>query len=170
MDISVIKPEFVNDFNGIKVGSDKADKKIIEFINLRCPYCKKWFDESFELLTAAVEAGKVQRIIKLLDKDKVSLQRGNVMHEYIDASTDPIRQIQQVFKTQESWQDLELEAVANYAENTLQLKQQPTQNLQIEIRNEAEQANIKFVPTILVDEHIFDESVTEAELKNYLDL
>lgn len=170
MDISIIKPEFVNDFNGIKIGSDSADKKIIEFINLRCPYCKKWFEDSAELLDAAVKAGKVQRIIKLLDKDKVSLQRGNVMHEYIDASADPISQMQQVFQTQEKWQDLELEAVANYAEKTLQFTQQPTQNLQSEIRNEAEQANIKFVPTILVDEHIFDESVTPAELTNYLNL
>ena len=99
MDISVIKASLVNDFNGIKIGSDTAPKRLIEFINLRCPYCKQWFEESYDTLDQAVVEGKIQRIIKLLDKDKISLQRGNVMHEYIDA--DPKKaliQIQQASK------------------------------------------------------------------------
>lgn len=117
MDISVIKGKLVNDFNGIKIGSDTAPKRLIEFINLRCPYCKQWFEESYDTLNQAVTEGKIQRVIKLLDKDKISLQRGNVMHEYID--TDPekaLTQIQQAFETQTIWQDFELEAVAEYAE------------------------------------------------------
>ena len=112
---------------------------------------------------------KIQRVIKLLDKDKISLQRGNVMHEYID--TDPekaLTQIQQAFETQTIWQDFELEAVAEYAEKTLRFNQQANQILQSEIRNEAEQANIKFVPTIVLGEHIFDESIDEATLKSYI--
>ena len=169
MDISVIKGNLVNDFNGIKIGSDNAPKRLIEFINLRCPYCKQWFEESYEFLDQAVAEGKVQRIIKLLDKDKISLQRGNIMHEYISA--DPQRaliQIQQAFETQENWQELDLEAVAKYAEQTLHFTQQANHNLQSEIRNEAEQANIKFVPTIVLGEHIFDESIDSATLKAYI--
>ena len=147
MDISVIKGKLVNDFNGIKIGSDTAPKRLIEFVT----------------------EGKIQRVIKLLDKDKISLQRGNVMHEYID--TDPekaLTQIQQAFETQTIWQDFELEAVAEYAEKTLRFNQQANQILQSEIRNEAEQANIKFVPTIVLGEHIFDESIDEATLKSYI--
>ena len=171
MDISVIKSEFVNDLNGIKIGSNQAPKKIIEFMNLRCPFCKQWFEESQELLAKAVIEGKVQRVIKLLDKDKESLQRGNVMHEYIsDGSEEALQQIQQVYASQDNWKDLSLEQVANYAENTLHLEQQPNQNLQQEIRNEANQANIMFVPTMLVDNYIFDESVTQDQLKEYLSL
>lgn len=169
MDISVIKGNLVNDFNGIKIGSDTAQKRLIEFINLRCPYCKQWFDESYDTLDQAVAEGKIQRVIKLLDKDKISLQRGNIMHEYISA--DPKKaliQIQQAFETQAVWQDFELEAVAAYAEKTLQFTQQANQSLQREIRNEAEQANIKFVPTMVLDEHIFDESIDEATLKSYI--
>lgn len=169
MDISVIKGKLVNDFNGIKIGSDTAPKRLIEFINLRCPYCKQWFEESYDTLNQAVTEGKIQRVIKLLDKDKISLQRGNVMHEYID--TDPekaLTQIQQAFETQTIWQDFELEAVAEYAEKTLSFNQQANQILQSEIRNEAEQANIKFVPTIVLGEHIFDESIDEATLKSYI--
>ncbi|MDU5334780.1 thioredoxin domain-containing protein [Enterococcus sp.] len=169
MDISIIKGNLVNDFNGIKIGSDVAPKRLIEFINLRCPYCKQWFEDSYNILNQAVAEKKVQRIIKLLDKDKISLQRGNIMHEYISA--DPkiaLIQIQQAFETQEIWQNFELEAVAEYAEKTLQFTQQANQSLQREIRNEAEQANIKFVPTMVLGEHIFDESIDEATLKAYI--
>ncbi|MBO1305454.1 DsbA family protein [Enterococcus sp. 669A] len=171
MDISVIKPEFVNDLNGIKIGSDQAPKRIIEFMNLRCPFCKQWFEESQEILGQAVADGKVQRIIKLLDKDKESLQRGNVMHEYISSDSDKaLQQILQVYASQDEWKELSLEQVAHYAETVLHLQQQPNQALQQEIRNEAEQSNIKFVPTVLVDDHIFDESVTQDQLKEFLSL
>lgn len=169
MDISIIKANLVNDFNGIKIGSDTAPKRLIEFVNLRCPYCKQWFEESYETLSQAVEEGKVQRVIKLLDKDKISLQRGNVMHEYIDNNpAKAMIQIKQAFETQENWQDLALEAVAEYAEKTLGFIQQANQNLQGEIRNEAAQANIQFVPTIVLGDHIFDESIDEATLKAYI--
>ncbi|MGM0213003.1 thioredoxin domain-containing protein [Enterococcus sp. AZ109] len=171
MDISVIKPEFVNDLNGIKIGDDQAPKRIIEFMNLRCPFCKQWFEESQDTLAKAVAEGKVQRIIKLLDKDKESLQRGNIMHEYIsNDSNHALQQIQQVYASQDEWKEFSLEQVAYYAETTLQLKQQPNQAIQQEIRNEAEQANIKFVPTVLVDEHIFDESITQDQLIEFLSL
>ncbi|MDT2595839.1 thioredoxin domain-containing protein [Enterococcus dongliensis] len=169
MDISIIKAEFVNDFNGIKIGSNTAPKRLIEFLNLRCPYCKQWFVESSDTLNQAVAEGKIQRVIKLLDKDKISLQRGNIMHEYI--SSDPKKalfQIQQAFETQEIWGDFELEAVAAYAEKNLHLTQQANQNLQQEIRNEAEQANINFVPTIILGEHIFDEAIDETTLHSYI--
>ncbi|MGF2941721.1 thioredoxin domain-containing protein [Enterococcus xiangfangensis] len=169
MDISIINAKLVNDFNGIKIGSDTAPKRLIEFINIRCPYCKQWFEQSYATLNQAVADGKIQRVIKLLDKDKLSLQRGNVMHEYISA--DPKKaliQIQQAFETQETWEDFELEAVAEYAEKTLQFVQQANRSLQQEIRNEAEQANITFVPTIILGEHIFDEAIDDTTLKAYI--
>ena len=34
---------------------------------------------------------------------------------------------------------------------------------------EANAAHIQFVPTIIIGEHIFDESVTEEELRGYID-
>ena len=82
MDISIIKAKETNTTTGIKIGDENA-KPIIEFMNLRCPYCRKWFEESLPILTEAVAAGKVQRVIKLFDKEKESLQRGNVMHRFV---------------------------------------------------------------------------------------
>ena len=34
---------------------------------------------------------------------------------------------------------------------------------------EANAAHIQFVPTIIIGEHIFDESVTEEELRGYIE-
>ncbi|NGW68846.1 thioredoxin domain-containing protein, partial [Staphylococcus aureus] len=86
MDISVIDATKVNTETGLHIGERNAPVKMIEFINVRCPYCRKWFEESEELLAQSVKSGKVERIIKLFDKEKESLQRGNVMHHYIDYS------------------------------------------------------------------------------------
>ncbi len=43
---------------------------MIEFINLACPYCRQWFEESHELLEEAVQSGQLRRVIKLFDKEK----------------------------------------------------------------------------------------------------
>ena len=49
MDISVIDATKVNTETGLHIGESNAPVKMIEFINVRCPYCRKWFEESEEL-------------------------------------------------------------------------------------------------------------------------
>ena len=82
MDISVIKANETNQEYGILVG-ETAPKQLLEFINVRCPYCKKWFEETRDTLDEAIAAKKIQRLIKLVDRQKESLQRGNVMHRFV---------------------------------------------------------------------------------------
>lgn len=170
MDISVIDATKVTKENGLIIGSDSAPVKIVEFMNVRCPYCKKWFEESKEVLNQAVAAGKVQRIIKLLDKEKESLQRGNVMHHHInyDHPEKALAAIEEMYKTQNLWGDLTLEEVATFAETKLSLVEDMRENIVASIIDEANQANIKFVPTVVIDDHIFDESISKEELINYL--
>ncbi|HBM5638150.1 TPA: thioredoxin domain-containing protein, partial [Enterococcus faecium] len=55
MDISVIDATKTNTQKGILYGSSNAPKKMVEFINLSCPYCRQWFEESYELLEEAVQ-------------------------------------------------------------------------------------------------------------------
>lgn len=50
--------------------------KMVEFINLACPYCRQWFEESYELLEEAVQSGQLQRVIKLFDKEKKAYSEG----------------------------------------------------------------------------------------------
>lgn len=170
MDISIIDPSKVTQTYGLKIGNEQALKKTIEFINLRCPYCKKWFEESLDLLNDYSEQGKVQRIIKLYDKEKLSLQRGNVMQHHISYRhpKKALEEIKQIFDTQDEWGELSLEKVAEFAEKGLGLTEQLHPEIVENIIYEANEANIQFVPTIIVEKHIFDESVTLDELKEYL--
>ena len=171
MDISVIDATKVNAETGLHIGERNAPVKMIEFINVRCPYCRKWFEESEELLAQSVKSGKVERIIKLFDKEKESLQRGNVMHHYIDYSApeQALSALHKMFATQDEWGNLTLEEVATYAEKNLGLKEQTDATLVSAVIAEANAAHIQFVPTIVIGEHIFDESVTEEELRGYIE-
>lgn len=171
MDISVIDAKKTTADHGIIIGGDTAPAKMIEFMNLRCPYCKQWFEESYELLESAVKNNKVQRVIKLFNKEKESLQRGNVMHQYVSRKNpqQALADIAEIFSTQSEWGDLSLEDVAVFAEERLQLKKQDSNGQFEEIAAEADAANIKFVPTVIVNEHIFDESVTKEQLAEYLE-
>lgn len=172
MDISVIDGSKVNSKNGLKIGLDSAPTKVFEFMNVRCPYCKKWFEESKDILDQAVASGKVQRIIKLLDKEKESLQRGNVMHHYIDYTHSEIglESLEKMYQTQDLWGDLSLDEVAAFAETNLSLIKNKRLELVNSIIEEADSANIKFVPTVLINEHIFDESISKEELSSYLNM
>lgn len=137
-----------------------------EFMNLRCPYCRQWFNESKALLADA----DVTRFIKLFDKEKPSLQRGNVMHRFVDTTNEAtiLASIQKIFDTQEEWGNLELDEVATFAKEKLGLSENNHSSYSQLIVDEANAANIKFVPTIIVEEHIFDESISEDELKEIL--
>ncbi|NJE63011.1 DsbA family protein [Enterococcus durans] len=171
MDISVIKAEKTTTANGIMYGEDQAPKKMIEFINLACPYCRQWFNDSFDLLEEAVEAGKIQRVIKLFDKEKESLQRGNVMHHHVTATDGKkaLTEIKKIFDTQDEWKDLGLSEVADYAKNQLGLTEQKDFDASQAIINEASEANIRFVPTIILGEAIFDESITHEKLTDLIE-
>jgi len=169
MDTSIINASQTNATTGIQIGAADA-KPIIEFINVRCPYCRQWFEESLSLLTEAVAAGKIRRVIKLFDKEKESLQRGNVMHRYI-STNDPaatITQLTRIFQTQDEWGHLSLAEVAEYAENTLGLTLSNHPDHASAIVEEANQATIQFVPTVILDGHIFDESISADELTDLI--
>ncbi|MBO0422492.1 thioredoxin [Enterococcus plantarum] len=171
MDISIIDATKVTTKNGLAVGKDSAPVKMVEFMNVRCPYCKKWFEESFDLLNEYVKEGKVQRIIKLLDKEKESLQRGNVMHHHInyDLPEKALTDLKQMYDTQDTWGNLSLEDVAIFAEDNLQLPKKEETSIVQAVIEEAAAATIKFVPTIVIGEHIFDESITKEELIRYIE-
>jgi hypothetical protein len=169
MDISVIKADQTNSDYGIHIGNNK-DKQMIEFINLRCPYSRDWFFASKDILNNAVEEGRLERIIKLTDKSKDSLQRGNVMHRFVttDNPEQALADIEKIFNSQEDWAYLSLPQVEDYAKNVLGLTEHNHKDYAKEIADEADKANIKFVPTIILDENIFDESIEPDLLKSYV--
>lgn len=171
MDISVIDNSKINQTTGIKIGSNQALVKIVEFINLSCPYSRQWFEESFDLLKGYVSEDKVQRIIKLLDKEKEDLLSGNFMHHFItyDRPHKGLMEISELFASQNNWRSLPLEEVPIYARDVLNLHYQKDDATIASIVEEAAGANVRFVPTIFLNDQIFDESISVDELQNYIE-
>lgn len=171
MDISQIKGKEVKIENGIKAGNPDAPVKIIEFINLACPYCKQWFEESSEILMQYMESGKVQRIVKHFDKEKPGLKKGNILHEYLDYS-NPNKALEDIgffYDHVREWGSLEEEDIRKYAEEKRNLSLQNNRAESEAIIEEAGRANVVFVPSVFIGDHIFDEAVTEEELVKYIE-
>lgn len=172
LDISKMDVTQTNTKTGIKIGNDHAPVKVIEFINLRCPYCRQWFNDSEATFAEYVANGKVQRVIKLFDKTKPSLAKGNIMHKYVpkEGQEDTLDVIAKIYDTQDIWGELEdHEEIANYAENTLGLLIADDITSSKAIIEEADNAQIIFVPTMVVGQHIFDQKISQEEFRTILD-
>ena len=107
----------------------------------------------------------------MFDKEKETLQPGNVMHHHIDYDSPEksLLDLKQMYDTQKLWGQLSLEDVAIFAQDNFQLTEQKNPAMADAVIAEANAANIKFVPTIIIGEHIFDESVTREELIRYIE-
>lgn len=171
MDISQIKVSETNAKTGIHIGKKEAPVKVISFVNLRCPYCRMWQDKSRDVIAEFIEEGKIELIVKPFDKEKDSLKRGNVTHRYLeyDNPKTALEQIEKIYDTQDEWGSLSFDEVAAYMEGTLGYKEQKNQAASEKIIAEAGNANIVFVPTVIVGENIFDEHIEPKELANLLD-
>lgn len=171
MDISQIKANEVDAKTGIHIGREDAPVKVISFVNLRCPFCRQWQDKSREVIAEFIEEGKIELIVKPFDKEKESLQRGNVTHRYLDYENPKIalQQIEEIYNTQDDWGSLPLDEVSGYMEQTLGYTEKNNQSAAEKIVEEANRANIVFVPTVIVGEYIFDEHIEPKELANLLD-
>ena len=155
---------------GIKIGDSDAPIKVIEFHNIRCPFCKQWFDEKNDLLQEYVNQGKIERIIKLFDKEKPALAKGNVMHHHVPNDDSALSAIKAIYDTQDIWGDLEShDEIAAYAVDTLDLSLQNYKESTEMILNEAEEANVFFIPTVIIGNKVFDQKITNNELKALLD-
>lgn len=173
MDISNIKADKVNTTYGFKIGQESAPVKVIEFLNLSCPYCKKWYVDSKDVLNEYVHEGKIQRIIKLFDKEKPSLKKGNVVHHYLDYKNpdESLIEIDYFLTRQKEWKNLEdFDQVADYVVEKRGLTHQPNEIEINGIIKEAEEANVVFVPSVFIGDNIFDEHITPVELKSLIDL
>ncbi len=58
--------------------------------------------------------------------------------------------------------------VADFAVDKLKLTEQKDEQLSQAVINEAEQAHIRFVPTVILGKEIFDESISIEELKELI--
>lgn len=168
MDISKIKANEVDTVYGLKIGDPNAPVKVIEFVNISCPFCKKWHEDSKDLLSKYVIEGKVQRIIKHFDKATPGLTKGNVVHRYLDYSKPKkaLEEIDYFYEKQNEWSRLRSkEEIADYIEEKRNLVAQDNEQEANGILAEAKRANVEFVPTVFIGDEIFDEHITVDHLQ-----
>ncbi|SFC35005.1 Protein-disulfide isomerase [Alkalibacterium subtropicum] len=166
MDTSAIKTEEVTTKGGLLIGNDKAPVKIVEFINLRCPYSRQWWEESLPILDSYVKENKVQRIIKHFDKDSPGLRKGNVLHRFLDHS-DPAKAKEDItfyFAHLDEWGSLSEDDIADYAKEKRHAVEQNNKEHTENIIEETKKAHITSVPTIVIHDTVFDESISEEDL------
>ncbi|MFD0896428.1 thioredoxin domain-containing protein [Loigolactobacillus binensis] len=166
METSQINPAKISQ-RGLVIGANNAPITVIEFINLRCPYCKQWFEKAAPLLEPAVQNGRVKRFFKFFDKPKEKLQKGNVAQHHIPYAQPEkaYAAIKFLFAHQKDWgENLSHSEIDDYIERQLALPKQPNQTMIDLVLKETQAANIQFVPTIIIGAAIFDEKITPAEL------
>ena len=78
--------------------------------------------------------------------------------------------IKAIYDTQDIWGDLEDHTeIAMYAQNTLGLSLQEDETMYEAIIEETQEANVFFIPTVIIGNEIFDQKITNDELKALLD-
>lgn len=168
MDDQRINVSKINDF-GIVYGKETAPNTLITFVNLRCPFCRIFWEKNIENIKKLVESGQLKWIIKLLDKVNPGLQRGNIMHHHIslDSPSIAIAEIQEILDSQDYWGGLSLSEVAYFAKEKLKLTEQMNDDYITAVFREAQESGVVIVPTAIFGDFIFDEHLSEQE---FLDL
>lgn len=164
-------PENITHKDSIKVGSDDAPVKVVEYINLRCPHSKYYEENIAPSLERYIEEGKVQRILKHFDKEKYKLELGSVLNQYLDYSTpnETFSLIKQLFTEQETWGNKRLSEIPHIAKK-YGLTLQPNNREQAErINQEVLDVNVKVIPTIFVGGSAFDETIDLDQFKQTIE-
>lgn len=153
--------------NCLKIGSDEAPLKIVEYINLRCPDSKKYEENVAPYLNEYIENGTVQRILKHFDKEKYPLEVGNVLNQYLDYSKpeETFEIIKKIFSSQKDWGQNRLADIPHLAKEyglTLQTKNRKQAH---QISKEVQAVNVENIPTVFVGEEAFVETIELEEFK-----
>jgi len=152
--------------DSIKLGADDAPVKVVEYINLRCPYSKEYEETIASSLNEYIEAGQVQRILKHFDKEKEALETGNVLHQYIDYETPATSYnvIKEIFAKQDEWKDKRLAQIPHLARELGLSLQAANEERSKRVLQEVKAVNVELVPTIFVEGEAF---VGTADLEEF---
>lgn len=153
--------------DSIKVGSDDAPLKIVEYINLRCPDSKDYEENVAPFLNEYIKNGTVQRILKHFDKEKYGLEIGNVLNQYLDYTQQEktYKLIKKIFEDQAEWGKLRLSEIPHFAEQFDLLLQPKNRKQAHRIDEEIKAVNVTNVPTVFVGDKAFVETIELEEFK-----
>lgn len=158
----------ITDKDAIKIGSDDAPLKIVEYINLRCPDSKAYEENVAPFLNNYIENGTVQRILKHFDKHSIYLELGNVMNQYLDYSTpvETYQTIQKLFSEQNDWGTERLTDIPHIAADYGLSLQDKNRNQAHNVTAEVKAVNVERIPTVFVGDEAFVETIDLDNFKN----
>lgn len=169
MDATNIDFSKVSDDLGFRYGQADAPVKLYTYLNVECPFSRKFEQQNTAIIQEFVEAGKVQYIVKPVDRPTGHLRKGNVMHSYLtyDDPENAFKQLTEMFATRQEWTQLDEEGVAKYAEDQLGYTKQNNDDTQEAIKAEAAEAGAKTVPTAYVFGQAFDEHEDNNTIRDW---
>lgn len=169
MDATNIDFSTVSDDLGFRYGKADAPVKLYAYLNVECPFSRKFEQENTAIIQEFVEAGKVQYIVKPVDRPTGHLRKGNVMHSYLtyDDPENAFNQLTEMFATRQEWTELDEAGVAEYAENQLGYTKQDHGDVQAAIVEEAKTVGAKTVPTAYVFGQVFDEHEDNNTIRDW---
>lgn len=169
MDATTIDFSKVSDELGFRYGKADAPVKLYTYLNVECPFSRKFEQQNTAIIQEFVAAGKLQYIIKPVDRPTGHLRKGNVMHSYLtyDDPENAFKQLTEMFATRQEWTKLDEDGVAKYAEETLGYQKQDHDDVQEAIKEEAVKVGAKTVPTAYVFGQAFDEHEDNNTLRDW---
>lgn len=140
--------------DALKLGSDDAPVKVIEYVNLRCPFSKKYEENVAPVLDEYIKDGKVQRILKHFDKEKYPLEVGSVLNQYLDYDTpeETYVLVQKIFANQDDWGNERLSHIPHVAKEYGLTLQENNKEQAERVFKEVQAVNVELIPTIFVGE------------------
>lgn len=140
--------------DALKIGSDDAPVKVVEYVNLRCPFSKKYEENVVPSLDQYIKDGKVQRVLKHFDKEKYPLEVGNVLNQYLDYNhpEETYERIQKIFAKQDIWGNQRLSHIPHVAKEYGLTLQENNKEQADRIFEEVQAVNVELIPTIFVGE------------------
>lgn len=169
MDATNIDFSTVSDDLGFRYGKADAPVKLYAYLNVECPFSRKFEQQNKAIIQEFVEAGKVQYIVKPINRPTGHLRKGNVMHSYLtyDDPENAFKQLKEMFATRQEWTELDEAGVAAYAESQLGYTKQDHDDTQEAIKAEAVEVGAKTVPTAYVFDQAFDEHEDNETIREW---
>ena len=161
----------INAKHSIKIGSDDAPIKVVEYINLRCPDSKFYDEEIAPYLDSLIQEGKVQRIMKHFDKKSYGLESGNLLNQFLDyeAPSETYKMIQKLFKEQDDWGFDRLAQIPHIAADYALELQPANREISKAVLEEVEAVGVEMIPTVFVNETAFVERFDFEDFKKEVD-
>ena len=157
---------------GVDIGKKTAPKRMIVFANIACPFCRRWILACNETLKKQTKAGRLYVQFLFWNRANLKLINGNIAHHYLKINDN--QTFTTILNMYQKQSDLRAQpdesAVIKHLSNKYHLKRQNVQYPLDLIRKIAMEANLKSVPTIIIDNKAFgSDSLSNEKLKQILE-